>query len=462
MQTPFYHFIYVTHSPGTDNKLRTPRSHKRHSQMSQISQGSTEITKDPNDQEAYSFIPLVLDHSTDPSPAPILSTAHSRFEISRQNSNNSQSRYQERTSSRPPFERQLSNASSYHDARDTEKELPKSISETSDPSDEMQNGVGTGGGLTEQTADASGEKNGSERKASPALQKVNDQAKSINNFRAEGFKLGEVPRERRKPIAGLKPSDGGQESQASSPTDSIHTPTPLVPFNSNSAPLRQESFRHPPSRTDSPASINSSPNRKALGSPIHSISSSRSQHSHDTSRGSNSSAITAAESPQIFSTPNKTSYASVSHHGSPVSGHGNQTLSKPVLPRRPSSATEGNWSPPPSGSVRSEISPALPSPFKSPLGGLGFDEDLKRVFGGGEAVIRRVSNSIKHGRSLSEVTRQSPKIPKPSPYAEITSPIPLDGSREDTVTLKQELRRSTQRIAELEAKLNVSTLNNSF
>jgi hypothetical protein len=90
------------------------------------------------------------------------------------------------------------------------------------------------------------------------------------------------------------------------------------------------------------------------------------------------------------------------------------------------------------------------------LGGLGFDEEIKRVFGGGsnDSILRRVSNSVKHGRSLSEAARQSPKWPRSPGSGETTAPMSPDG-KDEVASLRLELRRSTRRIAELEAKLNV-------
>jgi hypothetical protein len=215
-----------------------------------------------------------------------------------------------------------------------------------------------------------------------------------------------------------EPQDKGRSLSSSSGL----AETPQKTISAGSLPPREDSFRPPQARVDGSTLARGKP--VDLPNPLVS-SPGRSRHVH---AASGSSAITAES--EI---------------------------------RRPSTAQDSGFSPSQSESNNSELSPSLPPLTKSSLGGLGFDEEIKRVFGGGsnDSILRRVSNSVKHGRSLSEAARQSPKWPR-SPgsgtygpqFGEITAPLSPDG-REDVTSLKQELRRSTQRIAELEAKLNV-------
>ncbi|KAI5814199.1 hypothetical protein BZA77DRAFT_250415 [Pyronema omphalodes] len=62
------------------------------------------------------------------------------------------------------------------------------------------------------------------------------------------------------------------------------------------------------------------------------------------------------------------------------------------------------------------------------------------------------SNALGHGRSLSELAVRSPGE---QAYGDMVSPMYMD-PKDEIRTLKQELRRSTQRIVELETKLNNS------
>ena len=93
------------------------------------------------------------------------------------------------------------------------------------------------------------------------------------------------------------------------------------------------------------------------------------------------------------------------------------------------------------------------------------DEDFARLLGSQEkeerdgGVFRRVSNAVhKHGRSLSErgsVTSRGHKKWPTNGSIEISSPtIASPDSREDGATLRNELRRTQQRVAELEAEKN--------
>lgn len=312
----------------------------------------------------------------------------------------------------------------------------------------------------------------------------------------ENFKLGEVPRERKK-SGSFKALDTDDDSShevsiSFSPRDVETSPTVPQP----AIPPRGDSYKPP---VTSPASVHN----KSFESPINSTSSSgRSQRSHGTS-GSNASAITAAESPEVsvpgsqeVSDPRpqgikintKTTISNISYQQESSSSTMPSTsqshpstsfLSKPGPYPRPSTAHAGSRNLSPNHAESLNLltnydlsSSVLPHPFKSPVSELSMEEDIARVFGGGEtsaSILRRVSNAVRHGRSFSDLatrTGSSPKWPR-SPSAghpgyipnfgiDFTSPnLSLEG-RDENLALKQELGRSMRKIAELEAKLSVS------
>lgn len=311
----------------------------------------------------------------------------------------------------------------------------------------------------------------------------------------ENFKLGEVPRERKRSGSFKVPDTEEDQSHeisiSFSPRDVDTSPTIPQP----AIPPRGDSYKPP---VTSPASVH----KKSFESPVNSNSSSgRSHRSHGTS-GSNASAITAAESPEV-SVPGpqevgdprpqgikintKTTITNISYQqessssAMPSTNQSNPSmslLSKPGLYPRPSTAHGGTRNLGPSHAETLNLltnydlsSSVLPHPFKSPVSELSMEEDIARVFGSGEtsaSILRRVSNAVRHGRSFSDLatrTGSSPKWPRspsaghpgyiPTYGVDFTSPnLSLEG-RDENFVLKQELRRSVQKVAELEAKLNV-------
>ncbi|KAI9805062.1 MAG: hypothetical protein M1825_000896 [Sarcosagium campestre] len=102
---------------------------------------------------------------------------------------------------------------------------------------------------------------------------------------------------------------------------------------------------------------------------------------------------------------------------------------------------------------------------------LNMEADMARILGQNDessnSIMRRVSNAVRHGRSFSDMetrARSSGKWSRSpatngasgSPYApEISSPTSVSPeAREENLALKHELRRSAQKIAELEARVN--------
>lgn len=147
--------------------------------------------------------------------------------------------------------------------------------------------------------------------------------------------------------------------------------------------------------------------------------------------------------------------------------------------RRPPPSADNFTSPrvpphPPSAHKTSESVSSLPSeyasgsglPRYSAQGDFSMDEDFARLLGNQEkdekegGVFRRVSNAVhKHGRSLSErgsvTSRGGHKKWPTNGSIDISSPtIASPDSKEESVNLRNELRRAQQRIAELEAEKN--------
>ncbi|KAJ4364637.1 Rho-type gtpase-activating protein [Neocucurbitaria cava] len=104
-------------------------------------------------------------------------------------------------------------------------------------------------------------------------------------------------------------------------------------------------------------------------------------------------------------------------------------------------------------------------PRYSAQGDFSMDEDFARLLGNHErdekdaGVFRRVSNAVsKHGRSFSDrgsITSRGHKKWPTNGSIEISSPtVASPDTREESVNLRNELRRAQQRIAELEAEKN--------
>lgn len=113
-------------------------------------------------------------------------------------------------------------------------------------------------------------------------------------------------------------------------------------------------------------------------------------------------------------------------------------------------------------------------------GDFSMEEEMQRILRGGDdrknqggdspSVLRRVSNAVKHGRSFSDRAVPARDNVKPlisgpleisSPMS-ITSPINSPAMLDDVSTLRSQLRRAQQRIAELEAeKVNLEDRVNS-
>ncbi|KAL1651725.1 Rho-type gtpase-activating protein [Didymella pomorum] len=144
------------------------------------------------------------------------------------------------------------------------------------------------------------------------------------------------------------------------------------------------------------------------------------------------------------------------------------TFTSPRAPPQPPSAhkTNESISSLPSETSRDAYGPGGVLPRYSAQGDFSMDEDFARLLGNQEkdekegGVFRRVSNAVhKHGRSLSErgsvTSRGGHKKWPTNGSIDISSPtIASPDSKEESVNLRNELRRAQQRIAELEAEKN--------
>lgn len=144
------------------------------------------------------------------------------------------------------------------------------------------------------------------------------------------------------------------------------------------------------------------------------------------------------------------------------------TFTSPRAPPQPPSAhkTSESISSLPSENSRDPYQPGSGLPRYSAQGDFSMDEDFARLLGNQEreekegGVFRRVSNAVhKHGRSLSErgsvTSRGGHKKWPTNGSIDISSPtIASPDSKEESVNLRNELRRAQQRIAELEAEKN--------
>lgn len=90
--------------------------------------------------------------------------------------------------------------------------------------------------------------------------------------------------------------------------------------------------------------------------------------------------------------------------------------------------------------------PLLSLPLRTPVGDFSQDEDIARILGSDvstPALLRKVSNAVRHGRSFSDLA------------------VSVE-NREENAVLKSELRKSTMKIAELEMKLAMNETNSSI
>ncbi|KAL7273471.1 Rho-type gtpase-activating protein [Rhizina undulata] len=437
--------------PSADHHLRTPRTHnKRYSYTSQLSEVSYDSQPNTSGYEPY-HIPVVLDPSLSHTPSPLPSTAYKPPGKDQPRPHDSPFNYNDRlgreqqSNARSSYERKPSDVYESERAKNTRPHIA-----SQDKSRQVS-----------ASADLGRKSNDTDRKFERPATNSNSHVNiprdtprpetAVDSADRENFKLGEVPRQRKKSLGTPRPSDFEEGLQlphelslSLSPINLDGLPAMFIPESS----ARGDSFRPSPGRLGSPVS-----NKRSLESPVNSTSSGRSQKSHGPS-GSNASAITSADSPE----------AAVD-----AEPHGLRISTRNTLPTRPATShgipTHSSFSPN-SDSVTSEMSPMLPPPFETPVGDLSLGIDIARVFGAGDdsgSLLRKASNAVRHGRSFSDLaarTTESPKWPR-SPSVGNATYIPtfaedLNSPKDENSALKVELRRAMQKIAELEARLSNS------
>lgn len=330
----------------------------------------------------------------------------------------------------------------------------------------------------------------SEQHHSPHISQLarNESAKS------ENFKLQEAPRHRRMPSSSSTPrqdsapaysqqkspemreQDFRNEDGRSTPRLSYET-SPQFSDGFGSPPPMPPVSRDIPKRGDSLATSQNSIPRKAVepGKPLGDLSNSPTPRAPPTSVDP-----AKANGGKVISGP-ISSPDSQSIYDTPIIPEGeisvaNEKFAQPRMPPAPPSAHARNES---ISTLQSDAqrSPKLPR-FS---GGEGFtlEEDISRILGVGfeeptasESFLRRVSNSVRHGRSYSDRSGRFsrdrwPKSPTVSGLAagqEISSPSTSSPEhREELAWFKNELRRERQRnierekkITELEAQINAA------
>ena len=336
------------------------------------------------------------------------------------------------------------------------------------------------------------------------------QASQDTTARGEKFKLQEAPKARRS--AGSRPSstargltlDNSHEDAAvESWRDNSGPQTPLARDPDSMASGRAASpkpsteYQHYMSGEESPSSLypvggqlqtlpkrgdslegnkagRAIPRKELPGSSLVSAAPTPSK-SHDDSTKMNGGKVISKpmESPlskSIFDAPN-----TIQKRGEPGTGESASeafVASRPP-PQRP---REGARSRNDSVGTAQEPSTSPALPRWSSGGEFSMEEDMARILGGDEAgppgsFLRRVSNSVRHGRSFSDKTlrlskdnrwARSPMTAASGATQDISSPSTASPEHRDELSwLRNELRRERQRIvereqriAELEAALN--------
>ena len=322
----------------------------------------------------------------------------------------------------------------------------------------------------------------------------------------DAFKLQEVPKgkkaetkrrdsESQTPPPQPQPQLLQQERYSSPPVDmSARLSRPLMEpptFSSSPPPGPQGS----PETPSSSISSNQRSGRPARGESLNLSASRHSTYSSKTDRPIPSPTTPTLSHPERKSTSGAPSAQQSSGMGitSPIDSPPSKTMSDvPVPPARsagrlpPQSAatfTSPRAPPPPpppsasqvhknsestssmSSEARREVYSPGGLPRYSHQGDFSMDEDFARLLGTEDkdekeaGVFRRVSNAVsKHGRSFSDrgsITSRGHKKWPTNGSIEISSPtVASPDTREESVNLRNELRRAQQRIAELEAEKN--------
>ncbi|KAH0365631.1 RhoGAP-domain-containing protein, partial [Aureobasidium melanogenum] len=460
-------------TPSDQDTLTLPASTYKQERASTMSSNTMTTMSDADD----GFLPMAYDPN--PAPPPLPRRQHPETTPRMSDNLSPQGAFSRHNRDRPSSSRSVS----------TERESVRSPPGTGHTDKSRQQGLrNVSGSSTPVTTSAVASPSSLTSQQRPRLPHTNS---ASSNLVPEPFKLQDVPRDRRvsrnSPRVG-KNSPTSLDTQHQSrhtPTDSnlslspasVDTPSSSInPFDDPK--LREASSsagpaKHPV-RGDSLAPANAS----GITSPVTTPALRQSDAAHERKQ--------SATSAQFVDAP--------THLRSETEAHNTGEVGIPAAPpraaNRPSAPSRSVANddfiaprippaPPATERPRAEsvgtlqhdhTSAASPKPWRTHLpkhsAGEAFsmEEEMSRILRGEEqkrkenehtGVLRRVSNAVKHGRSFSDKSIPLQKTPTIS-SADISSPIlitsPISSPGQmDVATLRSQLRRAQQKIAELEA-----------
>jgi len=254
----------------------------------------------------------------------------------------------------------------------------------------------------------------------------------------ESFKLGEVPRDRKR-----------ADTAASAPPLDDVSFSPMRAAGQDSGNVSQK--RVETSQDDS----------------ISSLAKYSNLFSHNTTASTSSGNPTIGLSETTTPIPRKEVPRVLvpSDRGMPADSKSERPSYDQTLPKPPRPQTSGNKLSQ-SGVLGSSSlgfaltdTPLLSLPLRTPVGDFSQDEDIARMLGSDTstpALLRKVSNAVRHGRSFSDLAGRSHSLLFISLECGLMSSAVSMENKEENAVLKNELRKSTMKIAELEMKLTVS------
>jgi hypothetical protein len=322
---------------------------------------------------------------------------------------------------------------------------------------------------------------------------------SLQNSTTSGEEQTDSPRSESpqslQPLRMNRPAQRVSQDTGKRDDQSVHSTNSIPPSMSSQLlqkPKREDSLVQQPTPSRSEESV--APSTTIQEAPSrHGASSSASSHSHPTPDSLKSPTQMNGHEPQKAPTDLPRS-SSVGKNASsipprkpaPPTDGASRTIDSFTTPRAPppppstaqnahqqsspTSSTQHSESPQNSEGVAVAVAAALP--HYSTGGDLSMDDDLARILGGSNiettspSLLRRIS-SIKHGRSFSDMTTRTGASPRWSKSTanggapvyghEISSPASTTpDAKEENSVLKHQLRRSAQKIAELEARIDSS------
>ncbi|KAF2639555.1 rho-type GTPase-activating protein-like protein 2 [Massarina eburnea CBS 473.64] len=428
---------------------------------------STNIYKEMSQSEADDtgddmgiLLPFALDPNTAPGPSPNSGKSHTRA-----------------ADSKPG--RDYFNRPSATTSREVSKEnRSRSVSEERSPHIAFQE---KGRQQSEQPLDTLRKRKESNAEPPASNDRTRNQHASPPGTQpSEAFKLQEVPKS--KKAEARKNSVASSPSHASSATDKTGNSLAMTPPGNDAhtrddSPATSGSSYNPPQRVERPARGDS------LANATHRPPPSSSRKDVSASSPTTPTMPQSDRKPSISSARQPNGGYSIT---SPSDSHPTRSLSDPPIPpqrsadRRPPPSADTFVSPrappqpPPPPQNQRMSDPASAGhetmspgglPRYSAQGDFSQDEDFARLLmnqdgqDGQGGVLRRVSNAMtKHSRSFSDrgsINQRGHKKWPTNGSIDISSPtMPSPDSKEESANLRNELRRTQQKIAELEAEKN--------